>query len=168
MMTLTKADLNLEIPKEEDHEDDLKIFAVMTALVGIFALALWGLYYLVFSVLLGKPLVILFSTVGNILESTLGNLPMIGQTAALFLMMAGILGIRSLLKAEDDIERYKIIVIIFWIISLAALIGLWEYSAFYPISVSVIIGISFILFISPPFVFGTLKGLTFLYKKIRQ
>jgi len=43
--------------EEEDHEDDLKVFAIMTALLGIIALALWGLYYLVFSVLLSKPLV---------------------------------------------------------------------------------------------------------------
>ena len=146
----------------EDHEDDLKVFAVMTALVGIFALVLWGLYYLVFSVLLSKPLVTLFSTIGNILESTLGNLPIIGQTAVLFFMMSGILGVRFLLEDEDDIERYKIIVIIFWIISLAVFIGLWGYSAFNLIPIPVIIGISFILFIAPPFVFGILKGLCYL------
>jgi len=151
-----------------EENDDLKVFAVMTVLIGVFALALWGLYYLVFSVLLSRPLVTLFSAVGNILESTLGNLPMIGQIAVLFLMMAGILGIRSLLENENDIERYKIIVIIFWIASFATLIGLWEYSAFSPVPISVIIGISFILFISPPFVFGILKGLVFLYKRIQQ
>jgi len=149
-----------------EKEDDLKVFAIMTALVGIFALALWGLYYLVFSVLLSRPLVTLFSAVGNILESTLGNLPMIGQIAVLFLMMAGILGIRSLLENENDIERYKIIVIIFWIASFATLIGLWEYSAFSPVPISVIIGISFILFISPPFVFGILKVLCYLSELI--
>ncbi len=44
-----------------NSEDGLKIFAIMTALIGIFALALWGLYYLVFLVLLGKPLVSLSS-----------------------------------------------------------------------------------------------------------
>jgi hypothetical protein len=164
-MAPTKIDPDLEIPKEEDHEDDLKVFAVITALVGIFALVLWGLYYLVFSVLLSKPLVTLFSTIGNILESTLGNLPIIGQTAVLFLMMSGILGVRFLLEDEDDIERYKIIVIIFWIISLAVFMGLWGYSAFNPISVSVIIGISFVLFIAPPIIFGILKGLQFLLSK---
>jgi len=148
--------------EEEDHGDDLKVFAIMTALVGIIALALWGLYYLVFSVLLSEPLVYIFSTIGNILESTLGNLPEIGQTAALFFMMSGILGVRFLLKNENDIKRYKITIVIFWIISLAVFIGLWGYSAFSPIPVSVIIGISFILFIAPPFVFGILKGLQFL------
>ena len=167
-MTPTKVDSNLGIPKEEDHEDDLKIFAIMTALIGIFALVLWGLYYLIFSILLSKPLVTLFSIVGNILESTLGNLPGIGQTAALFLMMAGILGVRFLLKNENDIERYKIIVIIFWIISLAVFIGLWGYSAFNLIPIPIIIGISFILFIFPPFAFGFLKGLQFLLSKFSR
>jgi len=150
------------------EKDDLKVFAVMIALIGVFALALWGLYYLVFSVLLNKPLVYIFSAIGNILEKTLGNLPTIGQFAVLFLMMAGILGIRFLLKNENDIERYKIIVIIFWIISLATFIGLWGYSAFSPISISVIIGISFILFIAPLISMGILKGLVFLYKRIQQ
>jgi len=149
-----------------EENDDLKVFAVMTALIGVFALALWGLYYLVFSVLLSKPLVTLFSAVGNILESTLGNLPMIGQIAVLFLMMAGILGIRSLLENENDIERYKILIILFWSAAFAAFIGLWEYSAFNPIPISVIIGISFILFISPPFVFGILKVLCYLSELI--
>jgi len=152
--------------EEEDHEDDLKVFAIMTALVGIFALALWGLYYLVFSVLLGKPLVTLFSTVGNILESTLGNLPEIGQIAVLFLMMSGILGIRFLLEDEDDINIYKMLIILLWAAALVAFIGLWEYSAFNPIPASVIIGISFILFIAPPFVFGILKGLCYLSELI--
>jgi len=154
--------------KEENSEDDLKVFAIMTALVGIFALALWGLYYLVFSVLLSKPLAYIFSTIGNTLEKTLGNLPMIGQFAVLFFMMSGILGIRFLLEDEDDIERYKIIVIIFWITSLATFIGLWGYSTFSPIPISVIIGISFILFIAPPIIFGFLKGLQFLLSKFSR
>jgi len=151
-----------------EEKDDLKVFAVMTALIGVFALALWGLYSLVFSILLNKPLVYIFSAIGNILEKTLGNLPTIGQFAVLFLMMAGILGIRFLLKNENDIERYKIIVIIFWIISLATFIGLWGYSAFSPISISVIIGISFILFIAPPIIFEFLKGLQFLLSKLSR
>jgi len=91
---------------------------------------------------------------------------MIGQFAVLFFMMSGILGIRFLLEDEDDIERYKIIVIIFWITSLATFIGLWGYSAFSPIPISVIIGISFILFISPPIVFGILKGICYLLELI--
>jgi hypothetical protein len=149
-----------------NSEDDLKIFAIMTALIGIFALALWGLYYLVSLVLLGKPLVSLFSTIGNTLESTLGNFPMIIQVAALFLMMAGILGFGLLLE-DNDINTYKILIIVFWSAAFAAFIGLSGYSIFSSISMSVIIGISFVLFVSPPFVFGALKGLTFLYKRIQ-
>ncbi len=83
-----------------NSEDDLKIFAMITTLIGILALALWGLYYLVSLVLLGKPLVSLFSTIGNTLESTLGNFPIIIQVAVLFLMMAGILGFGLLLEDE--------------------------------------------------------------------
>ena len=148
--------------KKEDPREDLKGFAIMTALIGIIALALWGLYYLVFSVLLSKPLVTSFSAIGNILESTLGNIPSIGLTAIIFLMMAGILGLGFILKDENDINTYKILIILLWSAALAAFIGLWVYSAINSVSVSVIIGISFVLFISPPFVFGILKGICYL------
>jgi hypothetical protein len=151
--------------KPLEKEDDLKVFAIMTALVGVIALALWGLYYLVFSVLLSKPLVYIFSTIGNILEKTLGNIPSIGLAAIIFFIMAGILGVGSLLE-DNDIDTYKILIMLFWSAAFAAFIGLWGYSAFNPIPVSVIIGISFILFIAPPFVFGILKGLCYLLELI--
>jgi hypothetical protein len=154
--------------KESDPKEDLRVFALGTAIIGIMALALWGLYYLITSILLSKPLLTLFSAVGHILESTVGNLPLIGQFAILFLMMAGILEVGSLLKNEKDIDTYKMLVKVFWIMSFAAFMSLWMYSAFNPIPVSSIIGISFIFFIAPPFVFGLLKGISLVYEVIKQ
>jgi len=148
--------------EESDPKEDLRGFALGTALVGIMALALLGLYYLTTSILLSKPLLTLFFAIGHILESTVGNLPVIGQIAILFLMMAGVLGVGSLLKNEKDIYTYKMLVIVFWAVSFAAFMGLWMYSAFNPIPVSSIIGLSFILFIAPLFIFAAYKGLYFI------
>jgi len=153
----------------EDHEDDLKIFAVMTALIGIIALALWGLYYLFYYLITftGNPLMALFSTIGNVLENTLGKVPIIVQFAVIFFMIAGVLGFGSLLK-EDDVRIYKALVTIIWSITAIVLFAILGVSLSISISLSVVIGLLFILFIAPPFVFGTLKSLTFLYKKIQQ
>jgi len=150
-------------PKEE-----LEMFAALFAFIGIVTLTAWGLHYLISSTILGESLIYIFSTIGSILENTLGNIPRIGQIAVFFLMMAGILGFGSLLKDEDDIIKYIILVVELWFIALIALIGLGVYSAFVSIPISAVIGISFILFISPPIIFAIIKGISALYKRIQQ
>ena len=155
--------------KGEDHEDDLKIFAVMTALIGIIALALWGLYYLFYYLITftGNPLMALFSTIGNVLENTLGKVPIIVQFAVIFFMIARVLGFGSLLK-EDDARRHRALIIIIWFLAIYVAFAILGAALARPISLSVAIGLLFILFVSPPIVFVAYKGLKSIIDKFER
>ena len=150
--------------EKEDPREDLKGLAIMTALIGIIALALWGLYYLFYYLLtfMGNPLMALFSAIGNILENILGKVPIIAQFAVIFFIISGILGFGLLLEDEDDIKRYKSSIIITWSITAIVSFVILGAALASPISLSMVIGLLFILFISPPFVFGILKGICYL------
>jgi len=156
--------------EESDPKEDLKGFVIVTALVGIIALVLWGLYYLFYYLVTstGNPLAALFSTIGNILENTIGKVPMIVQFAIIFFMIAGILGFGLLLKDEDDIKRYRSLVTIIWSIALIVLFALLGIALSVSVPLSLAIGLGFIFFIAPPFVFAAYKDLSLLYKKIKQ
>jgi len=155
--------------EEGNPKEELEGFAIMTALIGIIALALWGLYYLYYYliVFLSNPSIFLFSAISNALENTIGKVPIIAQFAIIFFMIAGILGFGSLLK-KDDARIYKALITVIWSITAIVSFAILGAALARPIPLFVVIGLLFILFIAPPFVFGTLKGLTFLYKKIRQ
>ena len=157
-------------PLEEGNpKEELEGFAIMTALIGIIALALWGLYYLYYYliVFLSNPSIFLFSAISNALENTIGKVPIIAQFAIIFFMIAGILGFGSLLK-KDDARIYKALITVIWSITAIVSFAILGAALSRPIPLFVVIGLLFILFVSPPIVFGTLKSLTFLYKKIRQ
>jgi hypothetical protein len=154
--------------EESDPKEDLRIFALWTALIGIIALALWGLYYLFYYLVTftGNPLTVLFSNIGNILENTIGKVPIIIQFAIIFFMIAGILGFGLLLEDEDDIKLYKALITIIWSIALIVLFALLGIALAMPVPLSLAIGLGFIFFIAPPFVFGLLKGVCYLFELV--
>ncbi len=154
--------------EESDPKEDLRVFALGTVLVGIIALVLWGSYYLFYYLVTftGNPLALFFSTIGNILENTIGKVPILIQFAIIFFMIAGVLGFGLLLKNEDNIKMYKALVTIIWSIALIiffALLGI-ALSTFIPLSLT--IGLEFIFFIAPPFVFGLLRSISLVYESI--
>ena len=164
-MTPKKVDpLGFPIEEKTSPREELEEIVSFIMLIGIFALALVGLYYL-FSYT-GKSIIAFSSIIGSTLENIFRNVPSIVIFAFIFLMMAGILGFGLLLKDEDDIILYKMLVLIFWGIAFATFIILWGYSAVNPIPVSAIIGLSFIFFISPPFVYLIMRGICYLLRLI--
>jgi hypothetical protein len=152
--------------EEENPKEELKRFAKAAALIGIIALALWGLYYLFYYFLafVGNPLIALFSTITNTLENTIGKVPIVAQFAIIFFMIAGILGFGSLLK-KDDARRYRALIIIIWSLAIYVSFAILGAALAGPISSSVAIGLLSILFISPPIVFVIYKGLKSIIDK---
>jgi len=146
--------------EKEDSKEELKEFAIATALVGIIALALWGLYYLFYYLItfISNPSIALFSTITNALENTIGKVPIIAQFAIIFFMIAGLLGFGSLLK-EDDARIYRALIIIIWSITAIVSFAILGAALSRPIPLFVVIGLLFILFVSPPIVFVAYKGL---------
>jgi hypothetical protein len=167
-MTPKKVDpLGFPIEEKLSPREELEDIVSFIMLIGIIALVLGGLYYL-FSYT-GKSIIAFSSIIGSILESIFGHTASIFVSAFIFLMMAGILGFGLLLKDKDDITLYKMLVLIFWGMAFITFIVLWGYSAVNPIPVSAIIGLSFIFFISPPFVYLIAKGIIrLLDDKIQQ
>jgi len=157
-------------PLEEGNpKEELEGFAIMTALIGIIALALWGLYYLYYYliVFLSNPSIFLFSAISNALENTIGKVPIVAQFAIIFFMIAGILGFRSLLK-EDDARRHRALIIIIWFLAIYVAFAILGAALARPISLSVAIGLLFILFVSPPIVFVAYKGLKSIIDKFER
>jgi len=151
--------------EKEDPKEDLKVYAIMTALIGLSALALWGLYYIFLYLII--PSAIISSTIGDILENTLGKVPMIVQFAIIFFIIAGVLGFGFLLE-NDDVRIYKALITTIWSIAAIVLFAILGASLSISIPLPGVIGLSFILFVSPPFVFGILKGLRFLLSKFSR
>ena len=151
--------------EKEDPKEDLKVYAIMTALIGLSALALWGLYYIFLYLII--PSAIISSTIGDILENTLGKVPMIVQFAIIFFIIAGVLGFGFLLE-NDDVRIYKALITTIWSIAAIVLFAILGASLSISIPLPGVIGLSFILFVSPPFVFGILKGLGFLLSKFSR
>jgi len=154
--------------EEENPKEELKNFAKAAALIGIIALVLWGLYYLYYYLIafLSNPLTALFSIIGNILENTIGEVPIIAQFAIIFFMMAGIIGFGSLLK-KDDVRIYKELITIIWSITVIVFYTILGAALAGPISLSVTIGLLFILFVSPPIIFVAYKGLKPIINKFK-
>jgi hypothetical protein len=152
--------------EKEDPKEDLRVYAIVTALIGVIALALWGLYYLFYYLVTftSNPSIYLFSTIGNILENTIGKTPTIVQFAIIFFIIAGILGFGLLLE-DEDVREYKALITIIWSITVLIFFAILGASLYISISLPVVIGLLFISFVSPPFVFGILKGFKFLLSR---
>jgi len=155
--------------EEENPKEELKRFAKAAALIGIIILVLWGLYYLFYYSItfISNPSVALFSATTNALENTIGKVPIVAQFAIIFFMIAGILGFRSLLK-EDDARRYRALIIIIWFLAIYVAFAILGAALARPISLSVAIGLLFILFVSPPIVFVAYKGLKSIIDKFER
>jgi hypothetical protein len=154
--------------EKENPKEELKGFAKAAALIGIIILALWRLYYLFYYLItfMSNPLIALFSTITNALENTIGKVPIIAQFAIIFFMIAGILGFGSLLK-EDDARIYRALIIIIWSLAVYVAFAILGAALAGPISLSVAIGLLFILFVSPPIVFVAYKGLKPIIDKFK-
>jgi len=155
--------------EEENPKEELKRFAKAAALIGIIILVLWGLYYLFYYSItfISNPSVALFSATTNALENTIGKVPIVAQFAIIFFMIAGILGFRSLLK-EDDARIYRALIIIIWFLAIYVAFAILGAALARPISLSVAIGLLFILFVSPPIVFVAYKGLKSIIDKFER
>jgi len=155
--------------EEENPKEELKRFAKAAALIGIIILVLWGLYYLFYYSItfISNPSVALFSATTNALENTIGKVPIVAQFAIIFFMIAGILGFRSLLK-EDDARRHRALIIIIWFLAIYVAFAILGAALARPISLSVAIGLLFILFVSPPIVFVAYKGLKSIIDKFER
>ena len=152
-----------ESEKELSPKEKLEAFASFFAFWGINMLIVTGLVYLLG--LSGKPKNIIFSTIGNILINTIGKAPGPIPIAFILFIAAGILGIGTFLKESVLQEFYLELTFFMWIISIGSILILAFISLIIPISTSTIIGIAFILFISPPIVFVILMGVIYLMSK---
>jgi len=77
------------------------------------------------------------------------------------------LGFGFLLE-NDDVRIYKALITTIWSIAAIVLFAILGASLSMSIPLPGVIGLSFILFVSPPFVFGILKGLGFLLSKFSR
>jgi hypothetical protein len=145
--------------EKEDPKEELRGAAIIVALIGIMVLADWVLYNV------RGPFIALFAIIGNVLENIFRNIALPVILAIILFIMSGILGFGLLLEDEDDIDIYKTLVEVLWSTAFSVFIILSLAYEFVSIPLSAVIGLSFVLFISPPFVFKILKGLTFLYKR---
>ncbi len=145
--------------EKEDPKEELRGFAIISALIGIIILVTLGLYDI------RGLFIALFNIIGNILENIFRNVSLPAISAIVFFIMSGILGFGLLLEDEDDVNIYKRLVDVLWSITLLVFALLLSAYGFGLIPLSAVIGPSFVLFISPLIIFIIYKGLIFLLSK---
>ena len=136
-------------------KDKLEALVGFLIFIGIIMLIASGFIYLWTL----EPIQSLLSNIGNFLINITRNISGFMSLALIIFIAAGILGIGTFLKEPELQELYLALTFLMWIISLSSIIILAFVSLSSPISVSVIIGTAFILFITPPFVLLAREGM---------
>ena len=145
------------LPKE-----GFKTVALISLVIGLLFLAIPALYFLLKSMsnLIIKsiiPISNIVDTVGSAILSIIGNNPLFFG-AFLFIVTAILFGVGYSIKDDYDREFYQLLIYLSWfIIPLVTFL-----SVLVSTSESVIVGFWFLIYVSPPIIFGILKGLQFL------
>lgn len=159
---------------EINLKGNLENLTILFMFIGILLFILQGIIYL--SNLISNPLWNLNSIIGNILMNTLGKLPIL-ILSAIILFIAGIMvWIGTLLKDENDQLLYILLTFGFWIMDgiILFILGLTYFNSLIFnngnnfISTMPIIGLGFLLFIIPPFIFAIIKGIIYLRDYIKK
>ena len=156
---------------EINLKENLENLTILFVFIGILLLILQGLIYLVD--LISNPLWNLNSIIGNILMNTLGKVPILILSAIILFIAGIIVWIGTLLKDESDQLLYTLLTFGFWIIDGIILFISEATSLIFnngnnSISTTPIIGLGFLLFIVPPFIFAIIKGIIYLINSIKK
>jgi len=159
---------------EINLKGDLKNLTIFFISIGILLLTLQGLMYVGDS--LSDPLWNLNSIIGNILINTLGKVPILILSAIILFIAGIIVWMGTLLKDEIDQLLYTLLTFGFWIMDgiILFILGvtyannlIFNNGNNY-ISTTPIIGLGFLLFIIPPFIFAIIKGIIYLKDFIKK
>ena len=159
---------------EINLKGDLKNLTIFFISIGILLLILQGLIYL--GNLISDPLWNLSSIIGNILMNTLGKVPILILSAIILFIAGIIVWMGTLLKDEIDQLLYTLLTFGFWImdgiipftLGLTYVNNLIFNNGNNYISTTPIIGLGFLLFIIPPFIFAIIKGIIYLKDFIKK
>lgn len=159
---------------EINLKGDLKNLTIFFISIGILLLILQGLIYL--GNLISDPLWNLSSIIGNILMNTLGKVPILILSAIILFIAGIIVWMGTLLKDEIDQLLYTLLTFGFWImdgiipftLGLTYINNLIFNNGNNYISTTPIIGLGFLLFIIPPFIFAIIKGIIYLKDFIKK
>jgi len=159
---------------EINLKGDLKNLTIFFISIGILLLILQGLIYL--GNLISDPLWNLSSIIGNILMNTLGKVPILILNAIILFIAGIIVWMGTLLKDEIDQLLYTLLTFGFWImdgiipftLGLTYINNLIFNNGNNYISTTPIIGLGFLLFIIPPFIFAIIKGIIYLKDFIKK
>jgi len=159
---------------EINLKGDLKNLTIFFISIGILLLILQGLIYL--GNLISDPLWNLSSIIGNILMNTLGKVPILILNAIILFIAGIIVWMGTLLKDEIDQLLYTLLTFGFWImdgiipftLGLTYVNNLIFNNGNNYISTTPIIGLGFLLFIIPPFIFAIIKGIIYLKDFIKK
>ena len=159
---------------EINLKGDLKNLTIFFISIGILLLTLQGLIYVGDS--LSDPLWNLSSIIGNILMNTLGKVPILILSAIILFIAGIIVWMGTLLKDEIDQLLYTLLTFGFWIMDgiILFILGVTYVNSLIfnngnnSISTTPIIGLGFLLFIIPPFIFAIIKGIIYLKDFIKK
>ncbi len=147
--------------KQSNSKEFLERLSFVLIIGGLFALIMQGFAYLL---ILAKDLL---ESVGDVLISAFGGLPPLIIIAIILFIAAGIIKIGTFLKEENPM-LYVELTFSVWLANIIILFILSIDYMFNKIPASLLVGIGFILFISPPFIFMALKGITKLINTIKK
>jgi hypothetical protein len=159
---------------EINLKGNLKNLTILFIFIGILLFILQGLIYL--GDLISNPLWNLNSIIGNILMNTLGKIPILISSAIIVFIAGIIIWIGTLLKDEGDQLLYILLTFGFWIMDglILFILGVTFINSLIfnngnnSISTTSIIGLGFLLFIIPPFIFAIIKGIIYLKDSIKK
>jgi hypothetical protein len=157
-----------------DLKEDLENLMALFIFIGILLFIIQGLIYL--NNLISNPLWDLNIMVGNILINTLGKLPILISIAIILFIAGMIIQVGASLKDEYDQSLYTLLTYLFWILDviilfifgLAYLFFIMPNNGNNSISITPLIGLEFLLFIAPPYVFVIIKGIIYLIRFIKE
>jgi asparagine N-glycosylation enzyme membrane subunit Stt3 len=135
---------------------EFKIIALASLGIGLAILAIPSLYSLLKLMIniIGKPFIYVNNTIGNAILEIIGNNPVI-FLALFFIATAAIFGVGYFIKDENDRDFYQLLIHLSWFVTPLIILLSTLASA----SESIMVGFSFLVYLSPIYLFAAYKGL---------